>query len=183
MACRICYESGELHSVCNCDGTIKYVHKECIEKWQKISKATNCELCHAKYRIPWPIDPDTGCKIEITCIVWVLFGMFIAYIHAILLNEQTYTNPIDLHNSVISGLFIIAVYSIFFMLNKYIPDLYVKTALIIWPISFFVISYYLQSSSGRFGANVWITYGITLSCFLIWGLLISLENDWCCTTR
>ena len=182
MACRICYESGEgLHSVCKCDGTIKYVHKECIVKWQKISKATHCELCKAKYRIPWPVTPERGQGINCPCLLWVLFGMLIAYMHAVLLYEQSHDHPYDITSSILSALFIIGIYSVFFWLNKFIPDIYIKIALVIWPISFFVISYLFQSSSGNFGVNVWLTYGISLSCFICWGLLFSLENKWCCT--
>lgn len=188
MACRICYESDEsgesgesgecLHSVCNCAGSIKYVHKECIEKWQKISKATHCELCKAPYDFPWINDHD----VEINCpaLVWVLFGMLIAYIHAVLLHEQEYNHTSDITSIILSGLFIIAVYSVLFWLRKYVQDTCVKLALIVWPITFFTISYYFQSCSGDFGFNVWVTYGISLSCFICWGLLISLENQWCC---
>jgi len=185
MACRICYESGEgLYSVCECAGTIKYVHRECIEKWQKISKATDCELCHAKYRIPWPVTPETGHKKKCTVyFLWVLFGMLIAYIHAMLLYEQSYDHPFDITSSILSALFIIGIYSVFFWLNKYIPDLYIKIALVFWPVTFFGISYLFQSSSGKFGVNVWLTYGISLSCFFCWGLLFSLENKWCCCIR
>ena len=32
MACRICLEPDNLISVCGCSGTMKFVHKECIDK-------------------------------------------------------------------------------------------------------------------------------------------------------
>lgn len=49
MTCRICLETGELMSVCQCSGTCKYVHKECIDKWIGVSRKTHCELCLAPY--------------------------------------------------------------------------------------------------------------------------------------
>tara|TARA_Y100001958_G_C20891904_1_gene317735 strand:+ start:105 stop:473 length:369 start_codon:yes stop_codon:yes gene_type:complete len=52
--CRICLESnGHLISVCGCKGSVKYVHKECIEKWQKVAPTlesrTYCQLCKQKF--------------------------------------------------------------------------------------------------------------------------------------
>jgi hypothetical protein len=49
-ACRICLEGeGKLHQVCNCLGTQKYVHIECIQKWIHINRKSTCELCLAEY--------------------------------------------------------------------------------------------------------------------------------------
>src|SRR3990167_7919241 len=51
MSCRICMENKPpLISPCNCKGSIKYVHKECITKWLKTSGKTTCELCKFSYR-------------------------------------------------------------------------------------------------------------------------------------
>lgn len=50
MTCRICYEDeDELITPCQCDGTMAFVHKECIERWIEISNRETCELCHAAF--------------------------------------------------------------------------------------------------------------------------------------
>jgi len=50
--CRICYNPGIcLISPCNCDGSIKYIHKHCLLKWIKISKSKKCEICCSKYKV------------------------------------------------------------------------------------------------------------------------------------
>lgn len=49
--CRICLEPGELITVCDCSGTSKWVHKECIEKWYEIRSEKTCEICHGTYDI------------------------------------------------------------------------------------------------------------------------------------
>ncbi len=54
QTCRICYEPGNLINVCNCSGTVKYVHFECLTKWIAVSAATKCELCGSVYREPVP---------------------------------------------------------------------------------------------------------------------------------
>ena len=51
-ACRICLEDsdgGPLLSVCNCDGSCKHVHRDCLQKWIETSQSTRCELCLAEY--------------------------------------------------------------------------------------------------------------------------------------
>ena len=53
--CRICLDSSEendnkLLSICECKGSIKYIHKECAMKWIKERNGnTRCELCKTKY--------------------------------------------------------------------------------------------------------------------------------------
>jgi hypothetical protein len=49
--CRVCHGESEpnnqLYYPCKCDGSIKYVHQECLLQWLKISrkKESKCELC------------------------------------------------------------------------------------------------------------------------------------------
>ena len=61
-ACRICLESeikvettGELISPCQCTGTVKHVHEECLKKWILSSRISidkaKCELCNSKLLI------------------------------------------------------------------------------------------------------------------------------------
>ena len=54
--CRICFESDNPHdliSPCNCSGTSKYVHRECLNRWRVISNnpnsLTECNQCKFEY--------------------------------------------------------------------------------------------------------------------------------------
>uniref|UniRef100_A0A915EZB6 RING-CH-type domain-containing protein n=1 Tax=Echinococcus canadensis TaxID=519352 RepID=A0A915EZB6_9CEST len=56
--CRICHEStndvaldscGRLIAPCLCDGSLKYVHEKCVQRWIEISQLRRCELCHFEY--------------------------------------------------------------------------------------------------------------------------------------
>lgn len=47
--CRICYEPGGMNEVCECKGSMQYVHRECIEHWIGVSHKLTCELCHAPF--------------------------------------------------------------------------------------------------------------------------------------
>ncbi|VDL61261.1 unnamed protein product [Hymenolepis diminuta] len=55
--CRICHDSsvdetlGRLIAPCLCDGSLKYVHEKCIQRWIDISNSKRCELCHFEYEM------------------------------------------------------------------------------------------------------------------------------------
>lgn len=58
--CRICFEgasleNGPLIAPCQCNGSLKYVHVECLELWRRSGQnngaaAYACPQCHYKYR-------------------------------------------------------------------------------------------------------------------------------------
>lgn len=54
--CRICMEAepvGSLVSPCRCRGTMKYVHRECLQKWRATSSNQRsyyrCDQCQCRY--------------------------------------------------------------------------------------------------------------------------------------
>lgn len=60
--CRICFETeddqqNELISPCICNGSLKYVHRDCLQKWRKTlpvevfknKRDIQCEICHMYY--------------------------------------------------------------------------------------------------------------------------------------
>lgn len=56
--CRICFEDGveeQLISPCSCDGSSKWIHESCLQKWriQTIGRdsALRCEICRTHYLI------------------------------------------------------------------------------------------------------------------------------------
>lgn len=54
--CRVCHCEGDnenpLYHPCKCDGSIKFVHQNCLKQWLKISNKQNktCELCGEEYQ-------------------------------------------------------------------------------------------------------------------------------------
>ncbi|KAH7301347.1 hypothetical protein KP509_23G021200 [Ceratopteris richardii] len=51
--CRICHEEADpsdMASPCDCSGTLKYAHQDCIQKWCNEKGNTICEICHQHYR-------------------------------------------------------------------------------------------------------------------------------------
>lgn len=67
--CRYCLEEeGDLINPCNCEGSCKYIHKECLKKWL-ISRNSRfiipgrnfmdqCELCGYSYNVVYDSFPD-----------------------------------------------------------------------------------------------------------------------------
>lgn len=50
MTCRICYEPEKLIQVCACDGTSKWVHAECVQRWIDVSHRSECEICKQAFK-------------------------------------------------------------------------------------------------------------------------------------
>lgn len=46
MTCRICLEDCDEKTTCACIG---FVHAECQQKWMRISKRRDCEICHTPF--------------------------------------------------------------------------------------------------------------------------------------
>lgn len=52
--CRICHEEEEekstaMESPCSCSGTLKFAHRECIQRWCNEKGSTVCEICLQKF--------------------------------------------------------------------------------------------------------------------------------------
>merc|ERR1712176_212532 len=73
--CKFCYQSnavGDLISPCNCKGSIKYVHKECLKQWQykkSLKYSTTCEQCFMNYKYT-----ESKSKLMIHLITMLMFG-------------------------------------------------------------------------------------------------------------
>jgi hypothetical protein len=56
FTCRICFDKGEasLIAPCHCNGTLRFVHEDCIKHWILAShhnyKNARCEICGCKYQ-------------------------------------------------------------------------------------------------------------------------------------
>jgi hypothetical protein len=59
--CRFCLSedydrSNPLISPCNCTGSVKFVHSNCLNHWRTVTQDINqkviCQLCHAPYNLP-----------------------------------------------------------------------------------------------------------------------------------
>ena len=70
--CRICLDDeskGELIAPCACDGTTKYVHSKCLNRWRfndiNIFSRTNCEICKKPYLIKRQYKMETCLFIDL----------------------------------------------------------------------------------------------------------------------
>jgi E3 ubiquitin-protein ligase DOA10 len=54
MECRICLDDNkeELYqNICNCKGSLNYIHKNCLFNWMNTKNDMICEICKSKYDI------------------------------------------------------------------------------------------------------------------------------------
>lgn len=50
IVCRICRSNEQpLFHPCKCNGTIKYVHQDCLLKWIEHSQKKKCEVCNHEF--------------------------------------------------------------------------------------------------------------------------------------
>jgi len=75
--CRICLESyGELISICNCNGSLKYVHQNCIEEWIRHSSNNKCEICNQQYDIDLlsiSLEENKRCSNNMLIILYLMY--------------------------------------------------------------------------------------------------------------
>ncbi|KAJ6955886.1 hypothetical protein NC652_007094 [Populus alba x Populus x berolinensis] len=65
--CRICHEAEfesckSLEAPCACSGTVKFAHRECIQRWCNEKGNTNCEICLQNYE-PGYTAPSKKCEL------------------------------------------------------------------------------------------------------------------------
>ena len=114
--CYICYEDTDLLSPCNCKTL--YLHKQCQEKFIKLSKNNICKICNKEY---------TNVKMDIykKKIVITLYGKrilynicFITFINGILFVEFYYGLK-DISNNyylfIIAGIFSTFLLTLFYI--------------------------------------------------------------------
>jgi hypothetical protein len=66
MDCKFCLSEGQLTgqnrliNPCECNGTIKYVHIDCLKKWIETSQEPlKCRLCNSVYKFYSDVKPET----------------------------------------------------------------------------------------------------------------------------
>jgi E3 ubiquitin-protein ligase MARCH1/8 len=71
-------EDSPLIAPCLCDGSMKFVHQECLQKWIKSSDKECCELCKYQYKMTSKVKPFRKVNVlSVNGIFCVLFGLFI----------------------------------------------------------------------------------------------------------
>jgi len=81
--CRICYEPGNLEDICECRGSLQFVHRECIHHWIEVSNRRTCELCGGAFRVASvPRDEDNSelqrsiqfCVFTYVCLIVLIWS-------------------------------------------------------------------------------------------------------------
>lgn len=77
--CRICYEPENLVSICGCDGTAKFVHVACVQRWIDTSGRKICELCNQPFTHTSLV--FNYVKYPIRLERWIFMSAFLGIVH------------------------------------------------------------------------------------------------------
>ncbi|KAL1202591.1 putative E3 ubiquitin ligase SUD1 [Cardamine amara subsp. amara] len=79
--CRICQEEcaiKNLESPCACNGSLKYAHRKCVQRWCNEKGNTICEICHQPYQAGYTSPPPPPPSEETTIDIgggWTISGL------------------------------------------------------------------------------------------------------------
>ncbi|KAF3586157.1 hypothetical protein F2Q69_00026672 [Brassica cretica] len=79
--CRICQEESaimNLESPCACNGSLKYAHRKCVQRWCNEKGNTICEICHQSYQAGYTSPPPPLRSEETTIDIgggWTISGL------------------------------------------------------------------------------------------------------------
>ncbi|CAH9119134.1 unnamed protein product [Cuscuta epithymum] len=60
VECRICHDEDEdlnMEIPCSCRGSLKYVHRRCVQRWCNEKGDTVCEICHQQFKPGYTAPP------------------------------------------------------------------------------------------------------------------------------
>ncbi|KAG0470128.1 hypothetical protein HPP92_016223 [Vanilla planifolia] len=76
VECRICQEEDHvknLETPCACSGSLKYAHRECVQRWCNEKGDITCEICHEMYKPGYVAPPPTEIAIDLSG-SWTITG-------------------------------------------------------------------------------------------------------------
>jgi hypothetical protein len=165
MSCRICFESQEpLYSPCRCDGSIKYIHEECLLKWVLVTNRSACELCKERYTFDYnqPLEKDILID-PLRHYFLVNPSWHIAAFCSCVIIIQQYFQLVPTTTLFIT---VQLVYHNIYMSLWYV---YCKKTIYQWPR-------YMYEIKRGYGSVILLLHGILLSVLLILSLLTSLTS-------
>lgn len=60
VECRICHDEDhvkKLETPCSCNGSLKYAHRDCVQRWCNEKGDITCEICHEPYKSDYSAPP------------------------------------------------------------------------------------------------------------------------------
>lgn len=122
MECRICLDDNKNNlykNICDCKGSLNYVHKECLLNWLNKKEDNTCEICKTKY------------DIQIVSCIHKLDIVYISLLLCLVCNIDDYVN-------------VIMLCIVFYYTNKYILGIYVCMLLNTYNHDLFFVLFYFM---------------------------------------
>lgn len=97
--CRFCLEESSVNkliSPCQCDGSVKYVHKQCLEKWRQQNTDNQyyhkCNLCGGEYTFPPNIYDYLNYYLCVYLVIYYIFSnLFAVVLHVFNIGDHIIT--------------------------------------------------------------------------------------------
>ncbi|XXG38948.1 hypothetical protein AAC387_Pa01g0034 [Persea americana] len=80
VECRICQEEDHINNLetpCGCSGSLKFAHRECVQRWCNEKGDITCEICHQQYRPGYTAPPSRAHSDDTTIDIsgaWTISG-------------------------------------------------------------------------------------------------------------
>ncbi|EXB88335.1 hypothetical protein L484_020403 [Morus notabilis] len=74
VECRVCQEEDEVHSMeapCACNGTLKFAHRRCIQRWCNKKGDITCEICNQVFSPNYSLPPARSSDVMTIDIRWL----------------------------------------------------------------------------------------------------------------
>jgi hypothetical protein len=141
QSCRICLEEDDeikFISPCNCSGSVKFVHRECLNKWRysvdynplvnlDTSRLTTCEICNSIYNINETQNSYSKTSLfflglwdffTITTILHILYFLFGFLAYKLGLNDFFLPSDNMYLNIYINGVCVVQTFVLFFYIIR-----------------------------------------------------------------
>lgn len=73
ILCKICHcscdDNGPYIHPCKCNGTLKYIHVECLNEWIKLTKTKKCSICNYSFKFEKKFKVGTPKSVPISYVV------------------------------------------------------------------------------------------------------------------
>ncbi|PSS07918.1 E3 ubiquitin ligase SUD1 [Actinidia chinensis var. chinensis] len=77
VECRICQEEDSIKNLevpCACNGSLKYAHRKCVQRWCNEKGDVTCEICHQPYQSGYTAPPPACDEATIDISGWTIGG-------------------------------------------------------------------------------------------------------------
>jgi|TARA_B110000858_G_scaffold67655_1_gene78565 hypothetical protein len=186
LECRICLEADTVENLftpCKCSGTMKYIHRDCLDEWREKREDANevdvCELCKYTYNVT---AKPTGCFLKVANLP---VGPTMLYINILVVILDSVLTRLDT-NCIIGNIFnknaveLSAEYKSYLYMNIYLIaiNMVIYIYILLGLLSFKYRRSYLKYWTNKVWKYIIVSYTIVAICIwyeIFWAALALID--------